>query len=154
MLMKRSHGVLYYAYSHGSYFYIHTNEGAKNFKVFKTPVEDPCNTELWEDVLPHREDVFVKSINLFRHHFVAWEFENGFQKIRVQDLSDGEVHYVHLNESVYTLTPGIHALDDFSNNYTQTFNSNLLRFTYTSFGIIFPFLVLNHFFYSTTCHCL
>lgn len=95
----------------------------------------PSNKELWEEFLPHREYVFVekigqlllffvvtnKDIELFRHHFVTWEWENGLQKIRVQDLSDGgtiqwssflaykfiEYHYVQLGEpTVYAVWPG------------------------------------------------
>jgi oligopeptidase B len=82
--------VKYSVANHGGYFYIHTNDnGAYNFKVVTAPVDDPSNKSKWEEVLPHREDVLVEHIDLFRHHFVAWEWEGGLQKVRVQDLSDG-----------------------------------------------------------------
>ncbi len=44
---------------------------------------------MWEEIIPTRENVFLEHIEVFRHHLVAWEWENGSQKIRVQDLSDG-----------------------------------------------------------------
>jgi oligopeptidase B len=90
VIIPRQDGVIYNVASHGNYFYIHTNEGgAKNYKVIKAPVDDPANKELWEEVLPHRSGVLVDNIMLFRHHFVAFEWDNCVQKIRVQDLSDG-----------------------------------------------------------------
>ncbi len=119
VIIPRQSGVLYNVASHGNYFYIHTNEnGAKNYKVIKAPLHDPSNKEYWEEVLPHRSHVFVESIMLFRHHFVAFEWDNCVQKIRVQDLSDGgkcicllvlfsvEVHYVAFSEPLYALWPG------------------------------------------------
>jgi len=45
--------------------------------------------DLWETILEHRDDVLIKDIELFRHHFVVWEWESGMQKVRIQDLSDG-----------------------------------------------------------------
>lgn len=53
------------------------------------PISEPENKDLWETILEHREDVLIKDIELFRHHFVVWEWENGIQKVRIQDLSDG-----------------------------------------------------------------
>lgn len=58
-------------------------------KVIKVPVGEPMNKDLWETILEHREDVLIKEIELFRHHFVVWEWESGTQKVRIQDLSDG-----------------------------------------------------------------
>lgn len=52
-------------------------------------VDDPSIKEQWEEFLPPRDDVLIEKIELFRHHFVTWEWHNGLQKIRVQDLSDG-----------------------------------------------------------------
>jgi hypothetical protein len=83
--------------------------GAYNFKVIKAPVSDPKNRELWEEVLPHREDVFIELIEVFRHHFVVWEWEGGVQRIRIQDLSDGGCSFSYLisylsNHSISLLT--------------------------------------------------
>lgn len=117
--------------------------GAYNFKVIKAPVSDPKNRDLWEEVLPHREDVFIELIEVFRHHFVVWEWEGGVQKIRIQDLSDGgnnllplthipkqrtvsvqnhilefvEVHYINFTEPLYGVWPGeVEDQDGNSNN--------------------------------------
>jgi oligopeptidase B len=84
-IAPRQTGVRYEVSHHGSYFYILTNEGgAKNYKVVKAHVDAPADKENWEEVLPAREDVLIERIDLFRHHFVTWEWENALQKIRIQ----------------------------------------------------------------------
>eukprot|EP01114_Cavostelium_apophysatum_P015564 TRINITY_DN4263_c0_g1_i2.p1 TRINITY_DN4263_c0_g1~~TRINITY_DN4263_c0_g1_i2.p1 ORF type:complete len:1105 (+),score=316.09 TRINITY_DN4263_c0_g1_i2:279-3593(+) len=131
-LLGRTRGHIYGVGNHGNYFYIRTNENALNFKVVKAPVDDPADREYWEEILPHRDDVFVERIDCFRHHYIAWEWENGIQKIRITDLSDGEVHYVQLNEPLYAVWPGETEMTEDTLD-VQYFNSNLLHFTYTSF---------------------
>jgi protease II len=75
-----------------------------------------------QEVISHREDVFIEKIDVFRHHFVAWEWHGGNQRIRVQDLSDlgdnflqinipliisfPEVHYVQLPDTLHAVWPG------------------------------------------------
>eukprot|EP01116_Phalansterium_solitarium_P005696 TRINITY_DN1756_c0_g2_i5.p1 TRINITY_DN1756_c0_g2~~TRINITY_DN1756_c0_g2_i5.p1 ORF type:complete len:646 (+),score=188.79 TRINITY_DN1756_c0_g2_i5:109-2046(+) len=133
IIAPRQYGVQYEVSSHGAYFYIKTNaDGAHNFKVVKVPVDALDDPDAYVEVLPHRDDVFIDRIDLFRHHFVAWEWENGVQKIRVQDLSDEEVHYVRLPEPPYAIWPGeIRDTEDFLMN--QYFNTNTFRFTFSSF---------------------
>ena len=47
------------------HFYIFTNaDGAKNYKVMKTPV-DKTSKEHWEEVLPHREADFIGGSRTF-----------------------------------------------------------------------------------------
>jgi oligopeptidase B len=170
--MGRTEGFQYAVSSHGNYWYIKTNEeGAHNFKgksswkfetvtklfsnnsfrvVIKVPVGEPMNKDLWETILEHREDVLIKEIELFRHHFVVWEWENGTQKVRIQDLSDGgtealriircranifirsEVHYINFTEPLYCIWPG-EVEDQEDTLATRYFNTNRLRFSYTSF---------------------
>jgi oligopeptidase B len=132
-ILGRQQGVQYTASNHGNWWYIKTNEGgAYNFKVIKAAVSDPKNRELWEEVLPHREDVFIELIEVFRHHFVVWEWEGGVQKIRIQDLSDGEVHYINFTEPLYGVWPG-EVEDQDDTLATRYFNTNRLRFSYSSF---------------------
>lgn len=133
LIIKRERGVLYYVTHHANYFYFLTNEGgAYNFKVVTAPISDPTNKELWEEVIPHREDVVIDKIIVFRHHFVSWQRENGIQKVLVQDLSDLETHYIQFPESLYSIWPG--EVEDTDDTLTsQYFNSNLLRFSYSSF---------------------
>ena len=60
--------------------------------------------------MPYRENVYIEKIELFKHHLVVWEWDNAKQKIRVHNLSDGEVHYVHFSEDLYSIWPGMFIL--------------------------------------------
>lgn len=71
------------------------------------PVSDPMNRDLWETILEHREDVLIKDIELFRHHFVVWEWESGTQKVRIQDLSDGGTPFIFIPR-ISILILGLH----------------------------------------------
>lgn len=146
-IAARQHGVMYHVSHHGSYFYILTNcDGAHNFKVMKAHVDDPANKENWEEVLPHREAVLIERVDLFRHHFVAWEWEGGLQHVRVQDLSDGEVHYIQFSDSLYAVWPG--EKPDMEDTLQPLyFNSNTFVFSYSSFvqpTIVYEYDMDNH----------
>ena len=112
----------YYADHHGDFFYIRTNEGAKNFRLVSAPVNDPAKKN-WKEILPHRKDVLLADTNFFKDYWVAVERENGLQKFRITDFKTGKSHYVEFPEPVY------------SANSTQNyeFDTNKLRFNYQSF---------------------
>ena len=121
-ISPRRRGIEYYATHHKGFFYIYTNDGAKNFKLVKTPATSP-SSEHWQEVIPHRPQVLVSQIEVFENYLVLYEREGGRDKIRISDL-DGvsNVHYVNFPEPTYYFEPG--------SNYE--FNTNLLRFDYSS----------------------
>ncbi len=66
IVQPRIRGVEYSIAHYRDCFYILTNkDGATNFKLMKTPVHN-TGIENWEDVIPHREDVLLEDIDLFR----------------------------------------------------------------------------------------
>ncbi|HLA39022.1 MAG TPA: S9 family peptidase [Candidatus Glassbacteria bacterium] len=82
------------------HFYIRTNWEAQNFRLMKTPVEStPKNN--WEEVLPHREDVLLEDIEIFRDYLVAEERRNGLIELRVIPWDGGEEHYLQFEEPAY-----------------------------------------------------
>lgn len=119
---QRRHGIEYYADHYKGFFYIYTNDGAKNFKLMKAPVSDSSH-ENWQEVLPHRPQVMITQIELFEKFLVLYEREGGRDKIRISDL-DGvsNVHYVDFPEPTYYFEPG--------SNYE--FDANTLRLEYSS----------------------
>eukprot|EP01012_Entosiphon_sulcatum_P002488 TRINITY_DN1052_c0_g1_i1.p1 TRINITY_DN1052_c0_g1~~TRINITY_DN1052_c0_g1_i1.p1 ORF type:complete len:1441 (-),score=262.59 TRINITY_DN1052_c0_g1_i1:59-4381(-) len=132
-LLRRQDGLQYTVDHHGSYFYVATNDAGKspNYRVVRVPITNPANEEDWEEIVPHRDDVYVERLEAFRHHLVIWEWVASKPRIRIQDLSDGEVHYIEFKEDVYTLLPGATAGEgeDVGSSY---FNTTHLAFTYTS----------------------
>jgi len=111
----------YYIAHHSDKFYIRTNDKAKNFKVMEAPVENPTKSN-WQELVGHRDSVKIDGIEALKNHLVVYERENGLKKMRIMNLANHEIHYVDFPEPVYTFRP----------NRNPDFNTNILRFTYTS----------------------
>ncbi len=102
-------------------FYIRTNLDAINFRLMETSIEN-TNKENWKEVIPHREDVLLKDIEVFNDHLVLSERTNALTKLRIIDQNSGDEHYIEFDEPAYVVY-----------NYTNPeFDTELLRFGYTS----------------------
>lgn len=114
---------LEYSISHyGDSFYIITNkDNATNFKLLKTP-ETQTEKENWEEVLPHRKEVLLEDIEIFKEYLVVSERENGLNKIRIINWNGSEDYYLPFGNETYTASIG--------NN--PDFNSETLRYTYNA----------------------
>jgi oligopeptidase B len=121
LFQPRVTGVEYTIDHHGDTFYILTNEKAINFRLLETPVETPERRN-WKEKIPHRLDVLLSGIDCFRDHLVVYDRENGLEKILVENLSSGAIHFVDFPEPVYSI--------DSENN--PDYNTRILRFKYTS----------------------
>jgi oligopeptidase B len=118
----RQHELEYQVADHGERFLIVTNDQARNFKLMEAPIAAPAK-EHWREVVPHRADVLLDSLEVFRQHLVLYERRDGLRQIRLSD-PDGvsRVRYVAFPEPVYT----------FVNSDNPEYDSPVLRFTYTS----------------------
>jgi oligopeptidase B len=121
LIKPRQHEVEYYVDHHDDKFFILTNENAKNFKLMITPVKR-FSEENWKEIIPHRDSVKIESIDVFKNHLVLYERENGLETICIHNFATQKIHYVDFPEPVYT----------FWCHSNRDFNTNLLRFTYTS----------------------
>ena len=131
IIHPRTTGMEYDVEHHSDYFYIVTNDEATNFKLVKTPVATP-NKENWQTIIPHREDVMLSGVSLFSNHLVIYERKAGLETARVQNLSTGKENNITFPEPTYTFSEG--------NN--PEFNTNILRFSYTS--LITPLSVFDY----------
>lgn len=121
VIHPRQHEMEYHVDHHEDYFFILTNDLAKNFKLMKAPVSIPAK-ENWEEVIPHRDNVRLEHIEAFKNHIVVFERENGLKNIRILNTKDNEAHVVNFQEPVYDLRQGDN----------PEYNTNLFRFEYTS----------------------
>jgi len=113
---------LEYGISHyGDHFYIVTNLDAKNFRLMKTPV-DATSKENWEEVIPHRSDVLLEGIDIFKDHLVVEERKEGLNQIRIKRWDGTMDEYLEFNDPAYTA--GTRSNPDF--------NTEILRFGYSS----------------------
>ena len=74
------------------------------------------------EVIPHRSNVLLESIDIFQKHLVVTERKNGLTHLRVIDWVDKSEHYIEFNDPAYlTYT--------FDN---PEFNTDEIRIGYTS----------------------
>ena len=112
---------LEYAADHfGDFFWIRTNDQAKNFKLVKAPCSAP-QKENWVDYIPHRPEVLLEDFDLFSGFIVTQERSNGLTKIQVKPWED-EGHSIQFEDETYTAWIGAN----------PEFDSEMLRFGYNS----------------------
>lgn len=124
VFQKRVRGLEYSISHYGDSFYIVTNiNKATNFKLMKTP-ETATSKENWVDILPHREDVLIEDIDIFKDYLVVSERSNGLNTIRIMPWSGKGEYYLPFESETYTA-------------YTSTnvdFDTDMLRYGYQSMG--------------------
>jgi oligopeptidase B len=111
----------YYVDHRDKLFYIRSNKDARNFRLLTAPANDP-RPENWKEIVPHRADVMLEGVELFRHHLVLLERQDGLPRFRVTDLRSGESHDVAFPEPAYTASP--------ENN--AEFDTTAFRYAYES----------------------
>lgn len=102
ILKPRVPDVEYFADHQGQWFYIRSNEDAKNFQLLRALVSDP-DPARWEVVTPHRRDVAIERVEAFENFLVVFERAEGLRRILIEDTRTGEKHFVLFDEPVYTL---------------------------------------------------
>ena len=89
----------------GDLFYIRTNgDGLRNFRLVAAPVGDPGRRS-WRELIPHREHVMLEDVDVFAHHSVVHEREDGLIRLRVTELATGTFHHVEFPEPTYDVAP-------------------------------------------------
>ena len=122
VFQKRTRGLEYSISHYGDQFYILTNKDkATNFKLMVTP-ELATQKENWTDLIPHREEVLLEDIEIFRDYLVVSERENGLNTILIRPWDGSPSYYLPFESETYTA-------------YTTTnvdFNTTQLRYSYQS----------------------
>ena len=121
IVAPRRHEHEYEVDHHGDRFYIRTNDKGRNFRLVTAPVSDP-RPENWTEVVPHRPDVMLEGLELFKNHYVLLEREKGLPEFRVTDLRTGASHAVEFPEPTYSAFSGANA----------EFDTPVFRYTYQS----------------------
>ena len=102
-------------------FIIRTNDHSKNFRLLSTPMEKP-ERKHWQEIIPHRDDVYLGDFELFKDYLVLEERTRGLTQIRIVPWSGGEDHYLQFDEPAYRASLGANL----------EFDTVTLRFEYTS----------------------
>ena len=125
VFQKRTRELEYSISHYEDSFYILTNkDDATNFKLMTTP-EDKTSKESWVDLIPHREEVLLEGIDIFKDYLVVSERFDGLNKIRIMPWSGEGEYYLPFELETYTA-------------YTTTnidFDTEILRYGYQSMAI-------------------
>ncbi len=122
MLQKRERGLEYSVAHYGDAFYILTNmDNATNFKLMKT-LETDTEKENWTAVVPHRKDVLLEDIDIFKDFLVISERTNGLNRIRITRWDETADYYLPFDNETYTAYTGTNV----------DFDTEILRYAYNA----------------------
>ncbi len=121
IIQPRERGLEYSVSHYEDSFFIRTNWNAKNYKLMKTSVLSPSK-ENWEELIAHRDDVFLSGIELFKKFLVLQERKDGLIQMRVMNWTNKQEHYISFNDPTYTVYA----------NVNLEFDTELFRFSYAS----------------------
>jgi len=119
---KRKDNIKYYLDHHEKSFLIVTNDKGRNFRLVKAPASLVADTKTWKEVIPHRKDVKLDGVDVFKDYFVATEKKGGLPQLRVFDAKTLKAHDISFPEAAYDASPGQNA----------EFDTKLYRFNYGS----------------------
>jgi len=121
VIQKRENNLEYSVSHFEDKFYIKTNWDAKNFRLMQTSIYS-TSKNYWQEVIPHRKDVLLRSIDVFKNYLVVNERKEGLRKTRVINWQDNSEYYITFNDPSYSL---------YSSSNLE-FDTDLFRFVYTS----------------------
>jgi oligopeptidase B len=121
VVLPREKGHKYSVEHRDGLFYVRTNKDAKNFRLVTAPVSSPAPPN-WKELLPHRTDVLLEGVELFRDYLVATEKKSALEHFRVLDFHSGQWHEVGFPEAVYAANA----------SSTPEFTSRTFRYSYQS----------------------
>jgi oligopeptidase B len=122
VVQEREKGLEYDVNHYGDKFYIVTNLDAKNFRLMETPV-NKTGKENWKEVIPHRADVLLEGIDIFRDYMVVSERKNGLTQLRIINWNNRQdEHYLDFGEEAYLAYTSVN----------PEFDTEILRYGYTS----------------------
>jgi oligopeptidase B len=105
----------------GDWFYVRTNDQAKNFRLMKTAA-DATSQENWQEVIPHRDTVLLQQFSLFDDYLVVQDRRDGLSRLRIIPWAGGPEHELDFGEPAYFA---------FASPTPET-DTSILRYTYTS----------------------
>ena len=121
VLAPRERDVEYDADHLGGRWVIRTNaDGATNFKLV-TAADGSTSRQDWQDLVPHRDDVFIEDFDLFDGFTAIAERSGGLERIRLLK-ADGSEEHVQADEPAYSMGLDVNSEHD----------TPWLRYGYTS----------------------
>ena len=118
----RKRGLEYGIAHYENSFYVLTNKDeATNFKLMKVD-EDNTSSDNWQEFIPHRADVLLEGMNIFKEYYVIEERKNGLNEIKIVRWDGSDSYYLPFDNETYTA----------SVSTNPDFDTDILRYSYNS----------------------
>jgi oligopeptidase B len=121
LFQKRERDLEYSITHYEDKFYVLTNLEAKNFRLMSCSLHS-TEKESWEEVIPHRENTLLESVEMFKEFLVLEERTDGLAHIRVTRWDKAEEYYLEFPDPTYSAGVGAN----------PEFDTETLRFGYSS----------------------
>jgi oligopeptidase B len=129
LVQRRRAGIEYEVDHHSDAIYLRSNDAGPNFRLLRAPLAShlatrPASGEagVWTEVLPHRENVVLEGIDLYRDWLIATERHEGVSQLAVTRIETGETHSIAFSDPACIVD-----LEDL-----PEWDSPILRYTYES----------------------
>ncbi|MGW9686117.1 S9 family peptidase [Flagellimonas sp. 2504JD1-5] len=121
-----------YSISHynGNFFVLTNKDEATNFKLMRT-TDEKTDAAFWEEFIPHRENVLLEDVDIFKDYYVLSERENGLNKLKIVRWDNSESYYLPFESETYVAGASVN-LD---------FDTKELRYYYNEMGA--PYAVID-----------
>jgi oligopeptidase B len=120
-LARKDNRKYYVDHANGRFFIV-TNDKGRNFRLVEAPVSASATPSNWKEIVPHRADVKLDGIDLFKDFFVTLEKKDGLPRLTVFDAKTRKRHGIDFPEVAYDASAGQNA----------EFDTKLYRFNYGS----------------------
>jgi len=101
MFAPRTRGLEYSISHYDDSFYVLTNkDNATNFKLMEVG-EANTSHENWKEFIPHRENVMLEGIDIFKDYYVLSERENGLNKMKIVRWDGSDSYYLPFKSETY-----------------------------------------------------
>ncbi len=122
VFQPRIRGLEYGIAHYQDHFYVLTNaDNATNFKLMKVGTV-ATTKEHWKDLIPHRADVLLEDVEIFKEYLVVSERSNGLNRIQIQKWDGAISYYLPFDNETYTAYVGTN----------PDFDTKILRYGYNS----------------------
>ena len=106
----------------GDYFYVKSDYEALNERIWQVADDKVGTKDHWQELVGHRDDTLIQSVELFNDYMVVNERLNGVEKLRIRNYAGELLDEVGFNDAAYDVW--------FSNNPDP--DSRVFRYGYSS----------------------
>ncbi len=129
----RNRGVEYsISHYNGNFFVLTNKDSATNFKLMRA-TDEKTDAAFWEEFIPHRADVLLEDVDIFKDYYVLSERENGLNKLKIIRWDGSDSYYLPFSSETYVAGTSVN-LD---------FDTEELRYYYNEMGAPYAIIDFN-----------